>query len=83
MLDDPFASVDGETERRMFANLRAWQGNHVVVLISSRLRCFPLCDRVLYLADGRGVCGTHDALMACAEGYRALYEAQTAGGAAR
>lgn len=83
VLDDPFASVDVETERRMFAHLRAWQGSRVVVLISSRLRCFPVCDQVLYLADGRGVCGTHDALMTRTEGYRALYEAQAAGGAAR
>ena len=79
VLDDPFASVDAETERRMFANLRAWQGKRIVVLLSSRLWMFPHCDRVLYLADGTGVCGTHEELLAACAGDRGLYEAQAKG----
>lgn len=79
VLDDPFASVDAETERRMFANLRAWQGKRIVVLLSSRLWMFPYCDRVLYLADGTGVCGTHEELLAACAGYRGLYGAQAKG----
>ena len=79
MLDDSFASVDAETERRMFVNLRAWQEQRIVILLSSRLRMFPHCDRVLYLADGTGVCGTHEELLAACAGYRGLYEAQAKG----
>ena len=79
VLDDSFASVDAETERRMFVNLRAWQEQRIVILLSSRLRMFPHCDRVLYLADGTGVCGTHEELLAACAGYRGLYEAQAKG----
>ena len=79
MLDDSFASVDAETERRMFVNLRAWQEQRIVILLSSRLRMFPHCDRVLYLADGTGVCGTHEELLAACAGYCGLYEAQAKG----
>ena len=78
VLDDPFASVDAETERRMFEHLRAWQGRRSIVLISSRLQKFSECDHVLFLADGKGTFGLHEeVLMQCSE-YRTLYEAQTA-----
>ena len=76
VLDDPFASVDAETEARMFQHLKEWQGTRSIVLISTRLRPFPQCDRVLYLENGRGVCGTHEELLAACAGYRTLYEAQ-------
>ena len=78
VLDDPFASVDAETERRMFEHLRAWQGRRSVVLISSRLQRFSECDHMLFLADGRGWFGSHEAVLARCPEYRALYESQDA-----
>lgn len=76
VLDDPFSAVDMETEARIFANLRRWAGDSIVLLISHRLALFPRMDQVLWLENGTVTAAGHDELMRANERYRALYEAQ-------
>ena len=65
VLDEPTASLDAETERQVFANLRAWAAGRVVIVITHRLSTIRTADRIALLADGCVVeSGTHDELMA-------------------
>ena len=65
VLDEPTASLDADTERQVFANLRAWGAGRVVIVITHRMSTIRTADRIALLADG-GVSesGTHDELMA-------------------
>lgn len=76
VLDDPFSAVDMETEARIFANLRCWAADSVVLLISHRLSQFPQMDQVLWMENGRVSTSSHAGLMRENAHYRALYEAQ-------
>ena len=65
VLDEPTASLDAETERQVFANLRAWAAGRVVIVITHRLSTIRTADRIALLADGCvAESGTHDELMA-------------------
>lgn len=65
VLDEPTASLDADTERRLLANLRNWAAGRVVVIITHRLSTIRDADRIAVLADGSVVeTGTHDELMA-------------------
>ena len=64
VLDEPTASLDAETERRVMANLRNWAVGRVVIVITHRLSTIRTADRIAVLADGGVVeSGTHDELM--------------------
>lgn len=77
VLDDPFASVDMQTEERIIQNLRAHYGESVIVLISHRLHIFPMVDQVVLLQPGAAPqVGTHEELMAQSGLYREIYELQ-------
>ncbi|MEI3339608.1 MAG: hypothetical protein V8R80_06365 [Eubacterium sp.] len=65
-----------ETEARIFANLRCWAADSVVLLISHRLSQFPQMDQVLWMENGRVSTSSHAGLMRENAHYRALYEAQ-------
>ena len=64
VLDEPTASLDAETERQVFANLRTWAVGRVVIVITHRMSTIRTADRIAVLADG-GVMesGTHDELL--------------------
>lgn len=79
ILDDPFASVDSATERRIQSNLRRLAGDCIIILISHRLACFPDLDGVLWMKDGTGRFADHTTLMLSEPEYAALYSMQTAG----
>jgi len=65
VLDEPTASLDAETERRVLANLKSWAVGRVVIVITHRLSTIRTADRIAVLADGRvAESGTHDELMA-------------------
>jgi ATP-binding cassette subfamily B multidrug efflux pump len=84
VLDDPFSSVDVQTEAAIVAGLRAALGERApageratVLLSSHRLAAFPLADRVVVLAAGRvEEEGTHSELLAAGGLYSRIYRAQ-------
>ena len=73
VLDEPTASLDADTERRVLANLRNWAVGRVVIVITHRLSTIRTADRIAVLADGDVVeSGTHDELMAGRGRYHSL-----------
>ena len=64
ILDEPTASLDADTERRVLANLRAWSVGRVVIVITHRLSTIRTADRIAVLGDGGVVeSGSHDELV--------------------
>lgn len=76
ILDDPFSAVDLETEARIFANIRLWAKNSIVLLISHRLSLFPQMDRILWMEKGKITFSDHRTLIEEKECYRILYTVQ-------
>jgi ABC-type multidrug transport system fused ATPase/permease subunit len=83
ILDEPTASLDAETERRLLDRLHAWAHDRVVFLVTHRLATIRHADRILVLRDGRVVeQGSHEALMTRPEGlYRRLVDHDRGAGA--
>ena len=65
LLDEPTASLDVDTERRVLENLRAWARGRLVLLVTHRLATVRHATKILVLADG-GIAeqGTHEELIA-------------------
>jgi ABC-type multidrug transport system fused ATPase/permease subunit len=84
VLDDPFSSVDVDTEKRIVSALREAFGPHrpfheraTILLCSQRLAAFPHADRVVVLENGRvEEEGRHDQLIAREGLYARIYRAQ-------
>ena len=71
VLDEPTASLDADTERRVLANLKNWARGRVVIVITHRLSTIRDANRIALLADGNvAESGTHDDLMARPGRYR-------------
>ena len=81
ILDEPTASLDAQTERRLLDNLSEWGRAKVVFLITHRLSTIQGADQIAFLDDGRiAEVGTHDDLMRVPNGrYRRFVDAETAG----
>ncbi len=79
ILDDPFSALDRPTEDVVFADLKAYAKDKIVLLISHRLYHFPEMKEILFLEDGNITAGTHEALLLGNAAYRNLYESQTGG----
>ena len=84
LLDDPFSSIDVETEGEIVAALRQAYGTHAVpdqrsslVLCSHRLAAFPLADNIIILDQGRIIeQGAHNDLLAADGLYARIYRAR-------
>ncbi len=79
ILDDPFSALDRPTEDAVFADLKAYAKDKIVLLISHRLYHFPEMKEILFLEGGNITAGTHEALLSGNAAYRNLYESQTGG----
>jgi len=83
-LDDPFSSVDVDTEARIIAGLRESFGpsappeqQATIIFFSHRLAAFPSADLVVVLDGGRIVeQGSHAALLQAGGLYARIYRAQ-------
>ncbi len=80
ILDEPTASLDGDTERRVLANLRNWAQGRLVFLVTHRLATVRHATKILVLADG---CiaeqGTHEELLARSGLYLRMLEHDASG----
>ena len=78
LLDEPTASLDVETERRVMANLHAWGKQRAILLVTHRLSTVRQADQIAVIEAGRVVeVGTHEALIARTGGsYRRLVETE-------
>ena len=79
ILDDPFSALDRKTEEEVFANLRKFTADSIVILLSHRLYLFPQMDQVLWMEDGKVTAGTHEQILEKFPEYARLYEAQADG----
>lgn len=80
VLDDPFSAVDPKTEDIIMNHLEEIRNDHIILLISHRLRHFPEFNQVLFLEDGKVTVSYHEQLMKNSPDYQDLYHRQTEGG---
>lgn len=65
ILDEPTASLDAETERRVMENLSEWGRERVVFIITHRLSTIRNADQIAFLEDGViKELGSHQQLLA-------------------
>ena len=79
ILDDPFSALDKDTERAVFANIKEYTKDCIVILISHRLYLFPQMDKVIWMENGKTIAGTHDEIMNKCPQYAVLYNEQKGG----
>jgi ATP-binding cassette subfamily B protein len=76
-LDEPTAALDAKAEADVFKHFRSLVGGRSALLISHRLSCGPLADRIIVLERGRVIEeGTHQELLASGGRYAALFQMQ-------
>ena len=78
ILDEPTASLDAETERRIMSNLKDWAKSRTVFLVTHRLSTIRQADRIAFIRDGAiADYGTHNELIAKSDGeYQRFVEAE-------
>ena len=76
ILDDPFSALDRPTEDRIFANLKEYGRDRILLLISHRLYHFPEMQQILWMENGQIVAGSHAALYRTVPEYRLLCDSQ-------
>jgi ATP-binding cassette, subfamily B, multidrug efflux pump len=79
ILDDPFSALDRATEDIVFANLREYAKDKIVILISHQLYHFPELSQIVFMENGSVTVGTHAELCKSVPEYRSLYESQMGG----
>ena len=80
ILDDPFASVDYETENTIFSRITSLCKDSIILLISHRLHTFPSCSQVLWVEKDKAVIpSTHEELLSTNAAYGALWKLQEMG----
>ena len=79
VLDDSTSALDMETERKVFANLRASYAGRTMLIAAHRASSVASCDEILYMEDGAVLeRGSFKQMMALNGKYAAIYKAQSA-----
>ena len=77
ILDEPTAAIDPYEETRIYNRFAEIARNKSALIVTHRLGCVKLADRILVMSKGRAVqIGTHEELIAREGEYKRLYEAQ-------
>ncbi|MBE3562724.1 MAG: ATP-binding cassette domain-containing protein [Hydrogenibacillus schlegelii] len=77
VIDDGLSAVDGRTEARILANLRAERRGRTTIIAAHRLSAVEAADRIIVLIDGRvAEQGDHASLMAAGGWYARTYRRQ-------
>jgi ATP-binding cassette subfamily B protein len=77
LIDDCFAALDADTDRRLRAALRAETARSTLVIVAQRVSTIMHAERIIVLADGRVVgIGTHRDLIAGCPPYREIVASQ-------
>lgn len=78
ILDEPTASLDADTERRIMSNLKEWGAGRTIFLVTHRLSTIRQADRIAFIRDGQIVdYGSHSELIAREDGeYRKFVDAE-------
>ena len=80
ILDEPTASLDAATERRIMTNIKVWAAQRTVFLVTHRLSTARQADCVVFLDDGCvAAAGHHEELMERPGPYRRFVLAETDG----
>jgi ATP-binding cassette, subfamily B, bacterial len=79
VLDEPTASLDVQSEYRIYTRFHELTRGRLTLLISHRFSTIRMADRIMYLAGGRiQEEGSHDELMKRDGAYARLYRLQAA-----
>lgn len=74
ILDEPSASLDIETEYKIFRDMERLKGNKTSVFVSHNLSSVTICNKIFLIQDGVVADqGTHEYLMDNSEDYRNLF----------
>jgi ABC-type multidrug transport system fused ATPase/permease subunit len=77
VLDEPTASVDAESEAKIFDSLESLSGNMTSIFISHDFSTISQCDQIIVMEEGRvKEIGNHDQLVANNSTYADLYKLQ-------
>lgn len=77
ILDEPFSSLDAESENRIITNIRNSSEEKLTIVISHRFSSISRTDQIVVLEKGMiAENGTHDELMSNRDTYFKLFEAQ-------
>ena len=78
ILDEPTASIDSISSKKIFENLKQIPKDKTVILVShNMIDIVDFADRILVFNDGKIVGdGTHDELIKSSNVYKELYESE-------
>ena len=80
ILDEPTASLDAVTERRIMDNIKQWAESRTVLIVTHRLSTIREADRIVFIRDGVVAdYGRHEELIQKAGGgYKSFVDAELA-----
>lgn len=76
ILDDPFSASDIRTEEEIINNIKSKYKDSIIILMSHRLRIFPIVNRVICLDNGKYYIGTHTELYNSCDLYHQIFDEQ-------
>lgn len=77
ILDEPFSSIDAESESQIISNIRTKGKGNTIIFITHRFSSITKEDQIIVLKDGSIIeKGTHDELMRNKKIYSKLHDSQ-------